>query len=100
MPIGEFVMRETLLGLAYPLILSASFVFAAVSCWWRRRQRRRGRLPGDVFPGFYGHRARTSREERVESWMRTAREADRIVLDEYERIAPLYEEPTRSAPVN
>jgi len=66
-------MRETLLALSYPLVLCASGVYAGCSCWWRRRQRRRGVLPADVHPAFFGqHRARPVEEQVVPSVVVTA----------------------------
>ena len=35
-----------------PAVLAASGLYVVASCWWRRRLRRRGVGPSDVFPGF------------------------------------------------
>lgn len=91
-------MRETLLALAYPLILSASAVYAGCSCWWRRRQRRRGVLPSDVHPAFLGlYRRVPGEEEALEARLMAVKEAERVVRAADVRLGPLYERPVPSS---
>jgi len=92
-------MRETLLALAYPLILSASGLYAGVSCWWRRRQRRRGVLPRDVHPFFLRRSREWVREELEATAARldAIREAEAVVRAADVRLGPLYEAPVPSS---
>jgi len=92
-------MRETLLALACPLILSASGIYAGVSCWWRRRQRRRGVMPRDVHP-FFLRRSREWVREELEATaarMDAIREAEAVVRVADVRLGPLYEPPVPSS---
>ena len=92
-------MRETLLALACPLILSASGIYAGVSCWWRRRQCRRGVMPRDVHP-FFLRRSREWVREELEATaarMDAIREAEAVVRVADVRLGPLYEPPVPSS---
>jgi len=92
-------MRETLLALACPLILSASGIYAGVSCWWRRRQRRRGVMPRYVHP-FFLRRSREWVREELEATaarMDAIREAEAVVRVADVRLGPLYEPPVPSS---
>jgi hypothetical protein len=95
MPIGESVMRETLLALAYPLVLAASALCVGCSCWWRRMQRRRGRAAQEVFPGFrpLPRPRRPSLVACVEREYAALREAENVVFAANAELAHLYLEP-------
>ena len=92
-------MRETLLALACPLVLSASGLYAGVSCWWRRRQRRRGVLPRDVHPFFLRRSREWVREELEATAARldAIREAEAVVREADARLGSLYEPPVPSS---
>ena len=95
-------MRETLLALACPLVLSASGLYAGVSCWWRRRQRRRGVMPSDVHPFFLRRSREWVREELEATAARldAIREAEAVVRAADVRLGPLYEPPVPSSDVS
>lgn len=88
-------MRETLLALACPLVLSASGLYAGVSCWWRRRQRRRGVVPSDVHPFFFRRSREWVREELETTAARldAIRAAESVVREADAQLGAFYELP-------
>jgi hypothetical protein len=88
-------MRETLLALAYPFLLSASGLYAGCSCWWRRRQRRRGVMPSDVHPFFFRRSREWVREELETTAARldAIRAAESVVREADAQLGAFYEAP-------
>jgi hypothetical protein len=82
-------------SLAPVVVMSGAFVYAGVVCVRGRLRRRRGIVAPDV-PAVY--RPRAELEARVVQEQMVARHAERIVSAEYERVAPLYDEPKLPAP--
>ncbi|TQE33119.1 hypothetical protein [Streptomyces ipomoeae] len=77
-------MREWLLALAYPLLMCASFLFAAGHTLRRRWHRRRGHLEPDAYPNSSPrHQAVDALEEHGQHAVQTA---ERIVATELERV--------------
>jgi len=92
-------MRDALWTVAFVLLLSGSGIYAGVSCWWRRRQRRRGVLPRDVHPFFLRRSREWVREELETTAARldAIKEAEGVARDAYSRLGPLYESPVPSS---
>jgi hypothetical protein len=92
-------MRDALWTVAFVLLLSGAGIYAGVSCWWRRRQRRRGVVPRDVHP-FFLRRSREWVERELETTaarMDAIREAETVVREADARLGPLYEAPVPSS---
>lgn len=85
-------MPDLLLNLACPLIVSAAFVYAATVSVRHRRRQQRGLPPRHRTPLTD---ARQRLIEEVEGYKRAREDAEQIVTEAYERIAPLYDPPTR-----
>jgi hypothetical protein len=86
-------------ALVVPAALAVSGVYAGCSCWWRRRQRQRGRRPKDVHPAFRAPRPRTALEARVEREQCVVRAAESVVYAANARLAALYLSPEEMAGV-
>lgn len=84
-------MREILTGLAYPLIVAASALYAGAHCLWRKHRVRGYRADPAVYPGSARHLV--DLEVRVDREQHIARHAERIVDAELARIGELYEAP-------
>jgi hypothetical protein len=88
-------MRASLWVLAFVLIMSASGIYAGVSCWWRRRQRRQGVVPRDVHP-FFLRRSRLWVEQELATTaarLDVIKEAEAVMRAASDRLGPLYERP-------
>jgi hypothetical protein len=85
-----------------PTVLVVSGLYTAFGCWWRRRQRRRGVGPADVFPGFRRFHASRPRRVSVETILAEElgllREAETVVYAENARVPHLYVEPEEKSP--
>lgn len=83
-------------ALAYPAILSASALYAGCSALCRRRRARRGEPTPGVHPVFVGRMSVIQEaEDRAFRDRMIAGHAERILAAEYERVAHLYDPPTR-----
>ncbi|WP_345982415.1 hypothetical protein [Streptomyces sp. DSS69] len=72
-------MVDVLLALSIPVVVSASGVYAACDCWWRRRH--------PAPPSPYTHRAARLAERDM------LLRAEEIVDDAYAALGPLYDRP-------
>jgi hypothetical protein len=82
-------------SLAPVVVMSGAFIYAGCVHLRSKRRKRRG-VVGPVVPPVYRPRAEV--EARIVRHQMVARSAERIVSAEYERVAPLYDEPKLSAP--
>jgi hypothetical protein len=97
MPIGEFVMPDYWGALVVPAVLVVSGVYVACDCWWRRRQRARGRRSKDVHPAIRPPRPRTRLVACVEREYAALREAENVVHAANAKLSHLYLEPAEAA---
>lgn len=85
-------MPDLLLNLAPPLILSAAALYASAVCLRNKRRRRQGLPPKYRTPAT---EARQRLFDEVKAYQQLRADAEQIVTEAYERIAPLYDPPTR-----
>lgn len=79
-------MPDILLALIIPAIVGASGLYAAADRWWRRRHPNT-----DAYPNSPAHRLALA---AVAEGEQAAQEAERIVAEAHDHLAPLYEYPT------
>jgi hypothetical protein len=82
-------------SLAPVVVMSGAFIAAGVVHLRSEYRKRRGIVAPDVPPAY---RPRAELEARIVRHQMVARSAERIVSAQYERVAPLYEEPKQPAP--